>query len=396
MLSFDDISRHHAGLRRDVVAFVDNHLRPRIETMEASRKVDTALARMIAKHGWIGATISRRWGGMNIGHTGKTVIIEELSRASGAAGAIAQASQLGVAMIDHFGSKDQKKKWLPRIAAGECLPTIAVTDPDSGGNVLGMSGTAVRDGAEYVLNGRKVHVGNSHVGDLHGVVMRTGDGSRGLSAFLVEADRDGCQVEPFSEALGLHGFSFGEIVFDNCRVPVSNRLGEEGDGLAAAFSSSILYGRPNLAAVSLGIHRAIVEETAAYTEVRRPYGEPLHKLDNIKQRLGAMQSRLVTATLLAYQAVCALDKGRECDQDLINAKLVNAELVRDSARDAMDVHAAAGLTTSRPLQRYLRDAEHPVAPAGTSDVQRLRLAEFALGVSKQRWSHRLANRILGR
>jgi alkylation response protein AidB-like acyl-CoA dehydrogenase len=131
---------------------------------------------------------------MGAGHLAKTIIIEELSRVSGAMGAMGamvQASQLGVAKIIHFGSDRQKKAWLPAIAAGDCRPTIAVTEPESGGHVLGMSASAVRDGDDYILNGRKVFVGNSHVGDLHGVVVRTGDGSKGLSASLVEAGRPG-------------------------------------------------------------------------------------------------------------------------------------------------------------------------------------------------------------
>jgi alkylation response protein AidB-like acyl-CoA dehydrogenase len=156
--------------------------------MEASRSVSHELSRLIARQGWIGVTISDRYGGMGMGHLAKTVIIEELARVSGA---MVQASQLGVAKIVHFGTEEQKKRWLPAIASGDCLPTIAVTEPDSGGHVLGMTSSAIRDGDDYLLNGRKVFVGNSHVGDLHGVVVRTGPGSKGLSAFLVESGRPG-------------------------------------------------------------------------------------------------------------------------------------------------------------------------------------------------------------
>ena len=132
-------------------------------------------------------TIGTDYGGMGLGHLAKTIIIEELSRVSGAMGAMVQASQLGVAKILHYGDDTQKKTWLPAVADGTCLPTIAVTEPQSGGHVLGMTATAVRDGDDYIINGRKVFVGNSHVGNLHGVVVRTGSGSKGLSAFLVES-----------------------------------------------------------------------------------------------------------------------------------------------------------------------------------------------------------------
>ncbi|MFF8308461.1 acyl-CoA dehydrogenase family protein [Streptomyces lydicus] len=382
--------QRHEALRQRVRDFAESEVRPRIAEMEASRTVCHDLSRRIARQGWIGATVHRAYGGMGAGHVAKTLIIEELSRVSAAMGAMVQASQLGVAKIVHFGSEEQKKTWLPAIASGDCLPTIAVTEPQSGGHVLGMATTAVRDGDDYVLSGRKSYVGNSHVGDLHGVVVRTGEGSRGLSAFLVESGTPGFRVGPQRPAMGLHGFSFGELFFDNCRVPAANLLGREGDGLAVAYSSSVLYGRPNLTAVSLGIHQAVLDETSAFCAERQRYGKPLADLANIKLKLGRIQSRLLLARLSAYHAVHLLDQGLPCDAELMNAKLVNVESALESARDAMDIHAASALFTDRPIERFLRDAHHIFAPAGTSDVQLLRLGELALGRAKGEWSSRLA------
>ncbi|MFF8605819.1 acyl-CoA dehydrogenase family protein [Streptomyces sp. NPDC015346] len=384
-------SRLHHQLRETVRAFAESEVRPRIPEMEASRSVHHELSRLICEQGWLGATISQEYGGMGAGHLAKTIIIEELSRVSGAMGAMVQASQLGTAKIVHFGSDEQRKTWLPAIAAGECLPTIAVTEPGSGGHVLGMTASAVRDGDDYILNGSKVFVGNSHVGDLHGVVVRTGPGSKGLTAFLVESDRPGFRTGPQQPAMGLHGFSFGELIFENCRVPASNRLGDEGDGLSVAYSSSVLYGRANLTAVSLGIHQAILEETTRFCAERQRYGKPLHDLPTVKLKLGQMQSRLMTARLSAYHAVHLLDQGMSCDAELMNAKLVNVESALDSGRNAMEIHAAAGLFTDRSIERYLRDAHHIFAPAGTSDIQLLRLAEVALGQDKGSWSEKLSD-----
>ena len=392
MSAYFTTPRHHE-LRAQVRLFAESAVSHRIGDMEASRTVDHELSRSIARQGWIGATIDTEYGGMGAGHLAKSIIIEELSRVSGAMGAMVQASQLGVAKIVHFGSDEQKRTWLPAIAAGDCLPTIAVTEPQSGGHVLGMSASAVRDGDDYVLNGRKVFVGNSHVGDLHGVVARTGEGSKGLSAFLVEADRPGFSLGAQKPAMGLHGFSFGELIFEDCRVPAANRLGDEGDGLPVAYSSSMLYGRANLTAVALGIHRAIVEETAAFVTDQHRYDKPLHDLPSIKLKIGQMKSRLMTARLTAYHAAHLLDRGMACDAELMNAKLYNVESAMDSARNAMEIHAACGLFTDRPIERYLRDAYHIFAPAGTSDVQLLRLGEVALGLSKGQWSERLSERV---
>jgi alkylation response protein AidB-like acyl-CoA dehydrogenase len=256
--------------------------------------------------------------------------------------------------------------------------------------VLGMTTTAIRDGGDYILTGRKAFIGNSHVGDLHGVVARTGPGTRGLSAFLVESTRPGLSLAEQPDTLGLHGFSFGELVFDGCRVPAGNKIGSEGDGLAVAYSSSVLYGRLNLAAVSLGIHQAIVEDTVSFAQTHQRYGQALSELPTVQQKIGQLQSQLMTARLVAYHAAHLLDQGSPCDPELMNAKLVNVESSLDSARLALDIHSAHGLSTDRNLERYLRDAHHIHAPAGTSDIQRLRLAEAALGTAKPPWSQQLA------
>ena len=206
----------------------------------------------------------------------------------------------------------------------------------------------------------------------------------------MESGRPGLSLLPHKQAMGLHGFSFGELVFSGCRVPAANRLGAEGDGLAVAYSSSVLYGRANLAAVSLGIHQAVVDETVAFASARRRHGKPIAEMPSIKLKLGQMQSRLMTARLAIYHAAHLLDSGEPCDAELINAKLVNVEYALDSARNAMEIHSAAGLFTDRPVERYLRDAFHIFAPAGTSDIQLLRLGEAALGTSKGSWSERFA------
>jgi acyl-CoA dehydrogenase len=385
---FED--ERHKTLRACVRRFAEERVRPRITEMERSREVETKLAAEIAAQGWIGVTIPAAYGGMGLGHLAKTIIIEELARVSGAMGAMVQASQLGVAKILHFGSEEQKWQWLPAVAAGQCLPTIAVTEAGSGGHVLGMTSSGVRDGRHYVLNGAKVFVGNSHIGHLHGFVVRTGPGSGGLSAFLVESDRPGVRLERHAETMGLHGFSFGTIVLENCRVPVENRLGEEGAGLWVAYSSSTLYGRPNLAAVALGIHRAIVEDTIEFCGLRELYGQPLSAIPSVALKLGEMQSKLMTARLALYHATHLLDRGLPCDAELMNAKLINTEYTIDSARMAMEIFAARGLHTVHRVERYLRDAHHIYAPAGTSDIQRLRLAEFASGDGHEQWSVRLA------
>ncbi|WNI19965.1 acyl-CoA dehydrogenase family protein [Actinacidiphila sp. ITFR-21] len=373
-------SGRHEQLRREVRKWAREEVAPRVAAMEASQEVDRELLAAAARKGWIGVTIGPEFGGMGLDHTARTIVIEELSRVSGAVGAAVQASILGTAKIIHWGSAEQRRVWLPLVASGACLPTIAVTEGGSGGHVLGMRATARRDGTDWVINGAKSFVGNSHVATMHGVVVRTGGaGARALSAFLVPAGTPGLSLRPHPATLGLHGFSFGDLVFEECRVPADAMVGAEGDGLEVALSSSILYGRPNLAAVALGIHRAISEATIAYAGETRRYGRPLADLDSVRTKIAAIASHLTTARTLAYQAVAMLDQGLPCDIELMNAKLVGAELGTRSALLGMQVHGAAGLRTGRPVERLLRDMLHTGPPAGTSDIQLLRIGQDALG-----------------
>jgi alkylation response protein AidB-like acyl-CoA dehydrogenase len=385
------MTKKQRALQAHVRAYAESEIRPYVQTMETNQRLEEDMSRRIARMGWIGATIPTQYGGMGMGHLGKTLIIEELSRVSGAMGAMVQASQLGVAKVLHYGTEAQKRRWLPQFASGECLPTIAVTEPEAGGHVLGMQSTAVRDGDSYVLNGRKWFVGNSHIGDVHGVVVRTGEGPRGLTAFLVERERPGMRLGEPGDQAGLHGFSYGELRFDNCRVPVENRIGEEGQGLDVAYSSSTLYGRPNLTAVALGIHQAIFEDTITFCQARHLYGAPLADLPSIQMRVGDMSARLETARVMAYHAVQLLDAGQSCDRELMTAKLVNTEYAFESAKAAVDIFAGRGCHRSYNIERYLRDVLHTFPAAGTSDIQRLRLAEMAFGNYKGSWSEVLSH-----
>ncbi|MBB5158256.1 acyl-CoA dehydrogenase family protein [Saccharopolyspora phatthalungensis] len=388
---------HHA-LRHEVQEFAAEVIAPQVAKMEETSAVDHEVIREVSRRGYIGVTIPRRYGGMGGDHKARTLLIETISseHGSGAMGAATQASILGLAKILHFGSEEQKQQWLPAIAAGECLPTIATTEPGCGGHVLGMEATAVRDGSDWILNGHKHHVGNSHVADLHGVVVRTGEGSGGLSAFLVPADTPGCYLGEHVPLTGLRGFSAGDVFFEDCRVPASALLGEEGDGLSVALSSSMLYGRANLAAVSCGVHRALLADTKDEVKRRHRYGKPLHEaLDSVQQKIGKITSNVMTARQDLYLAVDALDRGMDCDAALANAKLINVELALASARLADGIYGADAHRTDRALQRYVRDSQPIRSPAGTSEIQQRILYKVTMDSYPSSWSVRLADKVAG-
>ncbi|MCM2392731.1 acyl-CoA dehydrogenase family protein, partial [Streptomyces albipurpureus] len=222
-------------------------------------------------------------------------------------------------------------------------------------------------------------------------IVRTGkksDTSRGLTAFLIEHDRPGVTLAPHPPMLGLRGFSFGELILDKVTVPDSHIIGEVGDGLDVAYSSSVLYGRLNLAAVALGLHQAALDQTTTYVN-NRPR---IAREGVVRARIGTIASSLRTSRLAVYDAASRLDHGTPCDMDLVSAKYASVTAAQHATALGMQTHGAAGLNTHLPMERYFRDAQCVEPPAGTSDIQLHRLAEDALTPHRHaQWSQRFTH-----
>ncbi|MFJ8273809.1 acyl-CoA dehydrogenase family protein [Streptomyces sp. NPDC094154] len=382
-------------LWQEADAFAAMEVAPRVARMEASpRKVERKLAQMMAARRWFAVTIPESYGGMGAGHVAKTVLIHRIATVSAATAAILQASLIPVGALLHYGTHEQKKAWLPWVADGSTLPSIAVTEPEAGGHIGGMETTAKRDGDSWVITGSKLHIGNSHLAGVHIVVARTAPPgthpSRALTAFLVERDRRGVTVEPHEAGLGLHGFSAGRLDLAYVRIPAGNVLGQVGQGMNVAQRASILYGRPNLTAVSLGLHEAIVDTTVKFLRDRPRYGGSLSDVPVVRDRLGAMLARFRAARAYAYTVAHLLNRGVSCDSDLISAKLLGHQWAVESGREAMELHGAAALNGDSSLQRLWRDVQYTYAPAGTGEVQRIHLARAALGEVVIDWSEQAA------
>ncbi|MEV5843728.1 acyl-CoA dehydrogenase family protein [Streptomyces sp. NPDC051985] len=374
----------HRALWEAVDEFAAQEIRPRVERLEsaAPHRVDRKIARLLAERRWFGVTVPEASGGMDAGHVAKTILIHRLARVSGAAAAILQASLIPVAALLHYGTEDQHSTLLPGVADGSVLMSIAVTEPDQGGHIGGMATAAEWDGQAWVLTGAKAHVGNSHIADLHVVVARTAPAgtptSQALTAFLVQGEQRGVSLVRHPGKLGLRGFSYGQITFDRVRIAPNHVLGDVGQGFEVAQSSSILYGRPNLTAVSLGLHESAVSLTARYLSNRPRYAGSLSDLSVIRDRLGQMSARLIMARILAYHAVDMLDRGLPCDDELLTAKALGHDLATETGTDAMHLYAANGLDKELSIERVWRDMQTTYAPAGTGEVQRRRLAESLL------------------
>ncbi|MGV9934046.1 acyl-CoA dehydrogenase family protein [Streptomyces olivaceoviridis] len=389
------LTPRHIALWQEADTFAAEDITPRVMRMEAApRRVERRAADLIARRGWFAVTIPEAHGGMDAGHVAKTVLIHRIARVSAAVAAILQATLIPVGALLNWATDTQKQRWLPPVAEGTLLLSIATTEPVAGGHIGGIETTADRCGDGWVISGSKAHIGNAHLAGAHLVIARTAKpgvtASQALTAFLVESDRKGLRVRGHRPRLGLHGFSAGDLDLDRVRVPDENRVGEVGRGLDVALSSSILYGRANLAAVSLGVHERVVEITTSYLKSRPRYGGSLSDQPVVRDRIGEMESRLRDARVLAYHAVYLRDRGLSCDAELINSKYRGHALAVQSAKDAMELHGAHAFSADYPLlQRLWRDAQCTYPPAGTGEVQRILLADAALGEDPIQWSERL-------
>ncbi|MGW2695665.1 acyl-CoA dehydrogenase family protein [Streptomyces sp. NPDC001296] len=388
------LTSQHEALWQEADAFAAEDVAPRAARVEANpERVEHKVAELMASRRWFAVAIARKFGGLGAGHVAKSVLIHRIGRVSAAVAATLQATHIPTSGIDMWGTAEQRALWLPQVADGSVLLSIASTEPETGGHIGGIETTAERSGRDWLITGRKAHVGNSHLAGAHVVLARTaGPGvptRAALTAFIVESGRKGLTVRRHIPGLGLHGFSAGQLDLDRVRVPEENVLGQVGQGMAVGQSSSILCGRPNIAAISLGIHDALVETTTRFLKGRPRYGKRLSDHPVVRDRLGAMESRLRTARDLAYQAVYLLDQGHSCDAELINAKYQGHRMAARSAQDAMELHGAQAFA-DRFLQRLWRDIPYTYAPAGTGEVQRKRLADAALDEDHISWSEHLA------
>lgn len=390
------ITEAHLLLRTEVRQAARDEIQPRVQQLEAAgTHADRTLPAVMGAHGWFGVLLGPEYGGMGAGHVARCILLDELSYTSGTAAAILQASLIPALAIDYAGSREQQHHWLPQVASGAVYPTIAVTEPEHGGNVLEITTTATRtDDGSWMIDGSKCFIGNSGIGHLHVVIARTGESdSRDtdcLSAFLVESDRPGAKVEQ-PRMVGMHGFTAGTLHLDHVRVPDANLLGQVGDGMRVAHVASIVCGRLNFAAMAVGMIRRVLDTTREFLSARPRYGTRLADQPTVRHHLGEMQSLLVTAQSVTQTAAQKLDAGEGCDEHLFNAKLVATRCARETVAIAVSLHGGHAILADTVLDRLRRDVGFLEAPAGPDDIQVDRLGKAAVGRHLIQWSAEYAS-----
>ena len=365
-------------LRKSVREFAEGAIAPKVQHMEETDDVPWDLYKEMSRQMYMGILIPKEFGGTAFGNLARMIMLEEIGRVSAAMAMATQIFHMGTASIADFGSDAQKKKYLPLLARGERLGTIAVTEATGGSDPTGIQTTAKLQGDSYILNGRKCFITHGHVADTITVMAKTAEGPKGFSAFIVEKSFPGFKLGRKERKFGLHGCNTGEIVMENCSVPRENLLGNEGDGLKVSMATISEVGRAGMAGCGLGVINACLEASVKFANQRMLGGKPINQHQAIQWLISDMYMDLETSRLLAYRAAWMRDQKIRCDTDMAMAKYYATEAAVRCAKKAVDVHGGYGYMMEYPVQRYYRDSEILIASAGTSEIQRIVMARKAL------------------
>ena len=365
-------------LRKSVREFAEGAIAAKVAHMEETDEVPWDLYREMGKQQYMGILVPKEFGGSAMGHLARMIMLEEIGRVSAANAMAMQIFHLGIVPIVEFGNEAQKKKYLPLLAKGERLATIAVTEATGGSDPTGIQTTAKLEGDHYVLNGRKCFITHGHVADTITIMAKTGEGPKGFSAFIVEKSFPGFKLGRKEKKFGLHGCNTGELAMENCIVPRENLLGAEGDGLKISMAAISEVGRAGMAGCGLGVIGACLEASVKFANQRMLGGKPISQHQAIQWMISDIYMDLETSRLLSYKAAWMKDQKIRCDVEMAMAKYYATEAAVRCAKKAVDIHGGYGYMMEYAVQRYYRDSEILIASAGTSEIQRIVMARKAL------------------
>ncbi|MCA0985444.1 acyl-CoA dehydrogenase [Halobacillus yeomjeoni] len=361
-------------MRKMVRDFAENEVAPAVERMEAEDRFPSELIPKMGELGLMGIPIPEKYGGAEMDYTSYIIAIHEISKVSATLGVILSVhTSVGTNPILYFGTEEQKQKYIPKLASGEYLGAFALTEPSAGSDAGSLKTRAERKGDHYLLNGSKVFITNGGEADTFIVFARTNPDEptgRGLSAFIVERDTPGLSIGKAEKKMGLHGSSTVSLNFDQCEVPVEQRLGEEGEGYKIALAN-LNVGRIGIAAQSLGIAEAALEHAIDYAKEREQFGKPIAKLQGVSFKLADMATAVEASKLLVYNAASMQAAGKKCGKEVSIAKLMASKTAVQASIEAVQIHGGYGYTEDYAVERFFRDAKVCEIYEGTSEIQRI-------------------------
>jgi glutaryl-CoA dehydrogenase (non-decarboxylating) len=361
--------------------FADAEIRPNIREWDRAHHVDVPTFRKMGELGFLGAPIPEAYGGAGMDYVSLSLLCEELERADSAFRVIMSVHVgLNSLTLLQWANEDQKQRFLVPQAKGERFATFALTEPGSGTDAAALQTTARRDGDAYVLNGSKLWISLAQMAD-HFLVFATLDKSlrhRGISAFIVERGMPGFSTSDIEGKLGVHAGSTGALFFEDVRVPVANRIGEEGEGFLIAMSA-IDQGRFTVASGAVGLAQACLDASLTYAHQRQTFGREIGRHQLVKQMIARMGQGIDAGRLLCWRAAWLKNHGRRTTRETSQAKWFCTEHAVQSALDAIQIHGAYGYSDEYPVERYLRNAKSAVIYEGTSQLHTLIQADYLLG-----------------
>jgi alkylation response protein AidB-like acyl-CoA dehydrogenase len=358
--------------------FAENMVAPHVAKMEETGEVNDDVIRALAEAEMMALTIPEEYGGLGLGYTVRMIAVEEISRISVATAMTLQVFGLGIEPILKFGNEEQKKRFLPGLANGDKLGTAAVTEPTGGSDPTGGRTVYRKDGDDYIVNGRKCFITNSHIADTITVLAKDENDPKAFCAFIIEKGMEGFKATHVEHKIGMRGCNTGELSFENCRVPKENLLGQEGKGLRVVMASIGEAGRGGMVGCALGVQAACLEASIKFANERILYGKPISRLQTIQNKLADMKIDLEAGRLLAYRAVSMHDKGEQSSNEFAVAKYFTTEAAQRAAKMAVDIHGGYGCMVEFPVTRYLRDSFVLGPSAGTSDIMKVIIARWTL------------------
>ncbi len=360
--------------------FSEKRLKPQAAKLDEEEAIPRELYVEAAELGFLGMMMPEEFGGLGLDYLSYAVAMEELARgfASFQVGVTVHNSLVGSGIVK-FGTPEQKKEFLPKMAKGEWIGAYCLSEPGAGTDAGSLKCAAVRDGEHYVLNGTKSWITNAGFADFFLVFVSTepAKGNKGITCLLVDKGLPGAQLGKKEKKLGIRASDTRELTFTNTRVPVSRRLGPEGEGFKIAMTQ-LDNGRISIAAQAIGIAQAAFEEALSYAQARKQFGKSIAEFQATQFKLAQMALGIDAARLLTYRAASRMSKGQPCSKEASMAKLYASQMANKTAYDAVQIHGGNGFVREFPVERHFRDARITEIYEGTSEVQHLIIARELL------------------
>ena len=380
------VTRTSEDERKQIVNMVREFVKRDVEPIASSYDNDDIypheLIPKLKELGLFGITIPIEYGGMELDFTTFAMIFEEISKGWMSLSGIIGTHHVLSHIVSTYGTDEQKERILPRMATGELRGGLALTESDAGSDAQNISTTAHKDGEEYVINGRKMFISNGENGNVFALMAKTNPKAnpahRGISCFIFEKPADGFKVGQHIDKLGYRGIDTCELLFDDCRIPVENLIGnQEGRGFHHVMAG-LETGRINVAARAVGVAQAAFDAAIEYSQKRYTFGKPISDHQAIQLKLAEMASKIHAARLMVYDAAEKKDVGERNDLETAMAKLFASEVCGEVVMEAMRVHGGVGYTKELPIERYYRDAPLMIIGEGTNEIMKLLIAKRLL------------------